>query len=225
MSNDLWEAIAIAQEEPATADCVYLSHLLARELEGRSDVDQLRIGGEAIVQIAEICWRQAQLFRDQWSPSSVQDEAVIEILAAVDPDGLPTLTLEELRQWERQYMSVDLEADEEDYPRKTMAPRSASDSVAGPVKRKQVLKLIQDLAGNDTPSVWAQTIRHWLKQTTEALPVKSGVEPHSDSIAFSTLCQQLPLSGVEIWMGLLLGGFDLSQSGEFYKAEVWIKVR
>jgi hypothetical protein len=224
MSDDLWDAIAIAQEDPATADCVHLSHLLARVLEGRSDVDQLRIGGEAIMQIAEICWRQAQRFGDEWTPTPLPEDAMVEVLAVIDPDGLPTLTLEELRQWERQFMAVDLEADEEDYPRKPTAPRAATDSVAGPVKRKQVLRLIQDLAGNDTPTEWSQRIWQWLEQfagSSSAIRITN----QSEQIAFSVLCQHLELSGVEIWMGLLLGGFELSQSGEFYQSEIWIKVR
>lgn len=75
-------------------------------------------------------------------------------------------------------------------------------------ERKQQVLAIAD---EEKVSEWIQTI---------ALGLQSA---QINLIAFTQLCQSLKLLPVEVWLGLLLGGFELQQLGDFYSDTVWVK--
>ncbi|HEY9639232.1 MAG TPA: hypothetical protein V6C57_02045 [Coleofasciculaceae cyanobacterium] len=62
----------------------------------------------------------------------------------------------------------------------------------------------EDMAG------WTAVIFEWIR--TALLPV---------SIAELNCGLEMPW--VEVWLGVLLGGFQLEQRGEFYESPVWVK--
>ncbi|MBD1844341.1 hypothetical protein H6F89_13260 [Cyanobacteria bacterium FACHB-63] len=62
----------------------------------------------------------------------------------------------------------------------------------------------EDVAG------WTKAIAQWLQT---ALPPVSIVE----------LSCGLEMPWVEVWLGVLFGGFQFEQRGEFYESPIWVK--
>ncbi|MBW4444734.1 MAG: hypothetical protein KME10_26760 [Plectolyngbya sp. WJT66-NPBG17] len=53
--------------------------------------------------------------------------------------------------------------------------------------------------------------------------ISQWLQNHADERSISLLqLWQTQMPWVEIWLGLLLGGFELHQCGQFYESEVWI---
>lgn len=99
-------------------------------------------------------------------------------------------------------------------------------SIAAPVDKVAVLAMVDQLAAEDeaaqkqsvlaiAPSEdvvsWTTTISEWL-QTAVELPV-----------SIAELSCGLEMPWVEVWLGVLFGGFQVEQRGEFYESPVWVK--
>lgn len=144
-------------------------------------------------------------------------------------DALPVLDLEVLEAWIRQSMSVDLDT-------LVAVPRSSrtrakqtcasTDSVVAIVEPAAVLQMVEQmeaqpepeqmirqLAGEEDPTAWSEAIVQWLHAYSPAR-----------SAQLTDLLCGLHLSWVEVWLGLLLGGFELEQTGEFYSGDILIRV-
>jgi hypothetical protein len=115
-------------------------------------------------------------------------------------EGFPVLDNEDDR-WERHTMSLNLEDDEEDWgkTKKTRPRITDSPSIAAPVPPKRVLQMLKELAGDEDPAAWSKAISQWLKRKKVCTPIP--VSQIQQSIR--------KLSPIELWLGLLLGGFPL----------------
>ena len=217
--TELHDALQTAIADPLEADCTQLCRLMDDCLIAQSDADCLHFGGSAIVLIAEVLFLKMQQF---------QESAIVE--EVMEPaEGFPSLG-EEDDQWERHTMSLDLDDDEEDWGKtKKPRPRSPSGSTAALMPPKQVLKMLKELAGNDDPASWSSAISQWLKQQKRVEPIPVSIL--QQSIQVRDLKKSMrPLSIVELWMGLLLGGFPLQQTQsseeDFYRelseSSIWV---
>jgi hypothetical protein len=98
-------------------------------------------------------------------------------------------------------------------------PITRDDSVAAPVEKENVLAMldiqtvedVHRLAGDEDVDKWRGAIAQYLVQV-------------KDEIALTKLQRKLKMPMVEVWLGLLLGGFVLEQRGEFYdNGNIWVR--
>ncbi|MGG6270946.1 hypothetical protein ACQ4M3_42050 [Leptolyngbya sp. AN03gr2] len=214
---DLWQELEEATEAPRSVNFELLWSMLEKAIEQLPQAQQLAIAGNAIEQMAEIIRLRSTILISDWE--AAHSEAELEA---------PTIEMALVDAWVRQSMAVDLDAFVEQ-PKSTrrrsvkvkLAP---TDSVAGEVEpaaivqmldemeRKQsAADMVRELAGEENVAAWSSIIGQWLQN--HAL---------ESSISFGELWQQLEMPWVKVWLGLLLGGFELQQSGSFYESEVWI---
>ncbi|WP_256091385.1 hypothetical protein [Nostoc sp. KVJ20] len=94
------------------------------------------------------------------------------------------------------------------------------DSVAAPVEKANVLAMldevttledVRNLASDEDVQKWQNAIANYL------INVK-------DEISLVKLQRVLEMPMIEVWLGLLLGGFALEQRGDFYNSRnIWVK--
>ncbi|WP_243713852.1 hypothetical protein [Nostoc sp. 106C] len=92
-------------------------------------------------------------------------------------------------------------------------------SVVAPVEKEKVLEMLEEvrsiedvhkLAGDEDVHKWQTAIAHYLANI-------------QDEISLPQLQHALKMPMVEVWLGLLLGGFTLEQRGDFYnKSDIWV---
>ena len=136
----------------------------------------------------------------------------------------------------RQTMSVDLsDLMEPAPPRQRRAKRGRAEdvgagSIAAPVDKDVILEQLEAweaktgaeeqpveadavwaIAHEESVAQWSQAIHQWLQQERQP------------RVSFQCLYQGIRMSWVDLWLGLLLGGFELEPLGEFYGSDVWVK--
>ena len=94
------------------------------------------------------------------------------------------------------------------------------DSVVANVDKATLLAMVDEMeaaqqaiavAYDESVSVWVEQIRAWF-------------EAHPEAIEVRQLQAQLGWPLVQVWLGLLLGGFRLkSGDGEFYARPIWVE--
>lgn len=214
----LWEALHSAQRLP---EHVHLDELLGQMEQAIAELptaEQLQVAGEALLRVTEVYATRAEVLMTAWED------------AYRDPVVAPGFFADVVRQT----MAVDLtELMEPKTPRKSRTKRTpqaetADGSIAAPVDKTAALALVEQLdaeaateaaqkqqvlavAHDEDVRRWSQAIDQWLQAAPE------------QSIAFAQLCNCLAMPWVEVWLGLLLGGFALEQRGEFYGSSIWIK--
>lgn len=75
------------------------------------------------------------------------------------------------------------------------------------VRKEEVLAIAYD----ENVSAWIEAIARWLRAAA------------SDQVQFVQLCQSLGMLPIEVWLGVLLGGFELESQGEFYSGLLWVR--
>lgn len=214
---ELWQELEEATQSPRSVNFELLWSLLEEAIAPLPRAKQLLIAGNAIEQMAEILRLRSTLLISEWA--AVHSE--------VDREA-PTIEMALVDAWVRQSMTVNLDAFVEQ-PKSTrrrsvkvkLAP---TDSVVGEVepaaigrmldemeREQSAADMVRQLAGEEDVEAWSSLIEQWLQN--------HAVE---DSISFLQLWQQLEMPWVEVWLGLLLGGFELRQSERFYESDLWI---
>ncbi|MBV8887016.1 MAG: hypothetical protein JO235_23895 [Chroococcidiopsidaceae cyanobacterium CP_BM_RX_35] len=216
---NLWQELAAAVHEPVTANLAHLWQKLELSIAEIDELDrnqQLLLAGEAITQIVEIYVLRAK--------------AILATLEFKDNSKGPILSEDFLDGLMRQSMSVNLSDLMEDLFLEDATPESqeletSSGSVALLVDkqtaqamarqtRKETKKMVEGLAEQECVSDWARAIAHWMQQHSR-----------SRTVSLVELQQGLGMPMLEVWLGLLLGGFGLEQSNkDFYCVEgIWIQ--
>lgn len=207
---DLWQELKAALASPQSADLHRLFNLLDWVIAQLPDSQQLDTAGRAIEQMVDVYALRFQVLMRVWEEADTLPE-----------QSLPVLNLEALESWVRQSMAIDLDAYVEQPQSKRQRRQqkpNPEDSIVAAVEPELVLnmvkvmeadqeqdQLIQRLAGEEDPARWSAAIARWMK-----------FHQHVQPVQFTTLLNSLCLSWVELWLGLLLGGFELEQTGEFY---------
>lgn len=175
---------------------------------------QLETAGVAFHQIAQILKvRAASLLSD------VQDSN--------SPDG-PMVSTDIFAGLVRTTMHLDLEDLKEPAGVQTFRSHgshnypinnNADNSIAAVVEKANVLEMLQEvesledirnLAGNEDVERWRCAIANYLVQV-------------ENKISLLDLQRTLGMPIVEVWLGLLLGGFTLEQTGDFYEIrDIWV---
>lgn len=131
----------------------------------------------------------------------------------------------------RQTMAVDLSELMERRParkQRVKSPQKPEGSIVAPVDKAAVLAMVEQLeaAAADEAErhqeVWATAHDEDVSYWTEAIDQRLQDTP-DERVSFTELCRHLRMPWVEVWLGLLLGGFELEQRGEFYQAAIWVR--
>jgi hypothetical protein len=195
------EAFAQALAEPEGADLRMLWRSLQPELMGLSQKEQLSVAGQALCDLAEVCQRRADLMWDEWVDQHNTDGPI------PDEDFLAGLVQKSM------YLDISGLVKQPKSRRTGSILKNKGESVVTEITKEQALlmteeeeaSLLMEMLEHDEYIVnWNQAIRLWLtqKQTAE--------------VSFTELLEELGQPIIKAWLALLLGGFELSQSGEFY---------
>ena len=210
---ELWEELRSAQAMPEQVNVVTLLDAMEEAIAQTPETDRLQVVGEALLRVAELCAARSDILITQWE-AAYRDPIV-------DRGFFGDVV--------RQTMAVDLsDLMEPAPPRKQRKARSASHpqgSIAAPVEKAAVLALVEqweteaqtqqqqvlDVAHSEDVTAWARAIAAWL----QAAP--------SPRVSLSELSKGLGMEWIEVWLGVLLGGFELEQAGEFYQSPIWVQ--
>lgn len=211
MELPLWKTLQSARIMPERVD---FEELLAEVDEAISQVpesEQLRLAGEAFLRLAEVYAARSETWIEAWEQASrdpVVEQGFFDDLV-------------------RQTMAVDLsELMELAPPRKQRSGRETKQagSIVAAVEKEAVLAMVDQMeveaakkedvlaiAYNENVSAWIEAINGWLQTAT------------ADQVQFTQLCQILKMPPIEVWLGVLLGGFELEAQGEFYSGLLWVR--
>jgi len=211
---DLWDVISTARQTPEDANFSMVFKLLDLTLVNLDTRSQLRIAGEVVCQIADLfCDRSNFLFEE------LHSRAV---------KGDPSMADDAFDRYVRQSMVVDFDQFIEPLPsltRKIPEQVKNGNSIVGAIDKEILIHSLEQENLLSFEKEFEQAI-----STAHAEDISAWVEAIAQYIEnnFSPMClmdlqSALPLSIVEVWLGLLLGDFKLEQRGGFYNAsEIWI---
>ncbi|MBH8577045.1 hypothetical protein I8752_29495 [Nostocaceae cyanobacterium CENA369] len=210
----IWDILDEMSEAPPTSSLASVWQCLDTELEDLPIEAQLSTAAAAFYQIAGILLSRAEiLLQDVQADNDTEGPVISTVIFA----GLVRTT-----------MQLDLDDLIEEPPVQTFRPHGAhqfsntvqnNDSVAAPVEKANVLALldevttledVRNLASDEDVQKWTAAIAQCLTQI-------------EDEICLAKLQRILKMPMVEVWLGLLLGGFTLQQRGDFYsERNVWV---
>jgi len=216
---NLWEELRQAQQMPETVQVAYFLDAVETTASQLPEGDRLRFAGEALLQIAELCATRAGLLITEW------EEAYRD----------PRVQRGFFDDLVRQTMAVDLGELIEPTPlrkprtKRTQGTEPEAGSIAEVVDKAAILAWVDQLeseaaleeeqkqqvfaiAHDEDVGSWVEAISQWLK-----------AEPNKQA-SFQQVCQGLGMPWVEVWLGVLLGGFELKQQGPFYQAPIWVRI-
>ncbi|ABW33417.1 hypothetical protein [Acaryochloris marina] len=207
---DFASALASALNEPEQADISLMCASLDQHLQGRSPHEQLRVAGDAIKDMAEVCLQRAELMIQGWEERYNSEGPVL------DEDFLAGMV--------QQTMFLDIS----DLCRQPKSRKSRQgftgepvESVVGDVSKESVLEFVDELESGkevalkvshvDDVGAWVNAIAQYLERASEAL-------------SFAELVKGLGMPTVVVLIGVLLGGFQIEQTRDFYGSSIWIKI-
>ena len=202
---DFQATVAAAKISPEEYSIIELWESLQEPLTTLSDFEQLRLAGNVIEALAEIHQAKANQMLDEWDQDPNQEPIFSDELLA----GIA------IRQ--SQHLDVSSLIRQSTLTKRKQTPQSG-ESIVGEVPKANVLKMAEQLerqkqealslAHNENVSGWQAAISRVLSHTTRPMSVWA-------------IREVTQLSLVEVWLGLLLGGFQLVQEpGDFYHAQI-----
>jgi uncharacterized protein Usg len=217
----LWDSLQIAAETPEIADLTQLWQTLDAALQPLSLTQQLQMAGDAVAQIAQI----------------VQDRSLLtleELASAGQTEG-PIMPPDAFDRFVRQSMRVDFEpfVAVPDRPagltdRQPESADLAPSSIAVEVDAAQLLANLPPEISFENPALDFSALEPGLSTAdfstadlstsyseaalTWADEITSYCEQVPLPIGWPQLRQALPLAAIELWLGLLLGEFELCRS-------------
>ncbi|MDZ7963269.1 MAG: hypothetical protein RMY34_36370 [Aulosira sp. DedQUE10] len=211
----IWDVLDEISEAPPNSSLAPVWDCLDAELQNLSVEAQLKTAAVAFNQIADILKSRAlMLLQDVRDRNS--------------PDG-PIVSTGIFAGLVRTTMQLDLDDLIESPIPQTFRPHGPHqfsnsalhcDSVVAPVEKAKVLEMLSEvtsvedvhkLAGDEDVQKWQSAIAHYLLQI-------------QGEISLIKLQGALKMPMIEVWLGLLLGGFTLEQRGDFYSSQsIWVR--
>ena len=196
---DLWQQLADAEDAPEQSNveqlCLGLDLLLAQV----PPQQQLAAAGTAMLQIADIFSRRAELLLKEWKQ--------------VHSDEGPVLGGVELRGLVRQSMVFDLDdfmVEPEPITRRAVE-KEEGDSVVAIVEKEVLLQELELLEPEAVlAAIEEEDLQGWVEAISRTLGEGTAI------VSLRDLKHRLGLSLGRVWLALLLGGFELEGSGAFY---------
>jgi hypothetical protein len=208
----LTQAIALALAEPDRANLHQFLEEFEQALTTVPPPAQLQVAATMLYQLVDLYVARADRLLDDWeerhNPPTLEE---------------PILTAEMLQEVLRHSMTLNLEEVLE-----VIAPQQrhtqSSDSLVEEVEKTNLLEFLEaideeqnkqqalQVAHNEDVSAWVTAIHEALSDFARRDIPK---------VSMLDVQRSLNLPLIEVWLGLLLGGFVLEQ-GEFYSNQVWI---
>jgi hypothetical protein len=206
---DLWTILREASNDPVAAEFLPIWRALDEVLPNLAIVEQLKTAANTIGQVADIF--------------QVQAGVIFEELDAMATNDGPRMAADCFDKYVRQYMAIDFEdyiAELEALPRAARTAKEVEDefySVAESVEKDLLLEVLHDelvlteaeahaealsVAHGEDISLWIEAIRAQLVNV-------------EGTIGFEDLRSRLNLHFIELWLGLLLGGYGLSRAEDY----------
>ena len=205
---DFASTLASALYEPEQADISLMCASLDQHLQGRSPHEQLRVAGDAIKDIAEVCLQRAELMIQGWEERYNSEGPVL------DDDFLAGMVQQTM------FLDVsDLCRQPKSRKRRRGFMGKPVESVVGEVSKNSVLEFVDELESGKEVALkvsHVEDVGAWVNAIQEFL------EGKEDAVSFGDLVRGLGLVPVAVLIGVLLGGFRVEQRGEFYGDEIWI---
>lgn len=204
--GDAFEDAADVPEEANILDLWQQFEGVMLELPWR---EQLRLGGEVLAQLADICEAKSEILWDDWQDAHNTEGPVL------DGDWLKGIT--------RQTQELDFAdlVQRSGYTQRDLHEPVADDtSVAGEVDKASVLALV-DAITEDAAKAQALAVSHAenVSDWVETLMSKRTGAPQR----LIDLQRRMKMPLVEVWIAALLGDFTLEQRGGFYETDhLWI---
>lgn len=226
LKAELWQALAAALQYPAAAELHPLYEALDRLMAGRPLALQLQIAGTVLLQLSEIYADRFHLSISDWERQHQPLEPVVSLESCVDlfVQSL-SLNLSELFEVTPQVQ----------YP--AHRKQVANGSSVSEIDKETLLRLADQMADQAGAANWetaelnsfdlAAQIQHLahdenLEQWSAAIRGFWTVSRQPDSRLFD-MHRQLNMPLIELWLGLLLGGYRLEQRGDFYDSQsIWV---
>ncbi|MEM6252577.1 MAG: hypothetical protein AAF821_06595 [Cyanobacteria bacterium P01_D01_bin.156] len=206
---DLGDVFEDAADMPEEANILELWQQFAVVMEELPWREQLRMGGEVLAQLAEICEAKSEALWEDWQDANNSDGPVM------DGDWLRGLT--------RQTQEIDFSELVQRSNNRLATSQddvAAADSVVAEVDKSAVLALVDELTLDEAKEK-ALAVSH--SEDVSAWVVAISAKCESTPQRLIDLQRQLQIPLVEVWIASLLGGFQLEQRGGFYETEeVWI---
>ena len=206
--SPLETALDAALVDPETTNLGRLWQAIEPVLVGLALHEQLAVGGAVIEHLATLHQAKAEALFEQWQ-------------AVYDPED-PTLAQDWLRGLVRSSQQLDTEGIVAPPTRQRIQAERVhdEDSVVAIVDKADILTMVDEIeaaqqaitvAYDESVGVWVEQISVWF-------------EAHPQSIEVRQLQTQLDWPLVQVWLGLLLGGFQLEAGeGEFYARPIWVE--
>ncbi|MFM7601112.1 MAG: hypothetical protein ACKO7R_07935 [Pseudanabaena sp.] len=211
---DLWNVILTARQTPEDANLSMMYNLLDLALLDLDTRSQMRVAGEAVCQITDLfCDRSGFSFE------GLHSRAV---------NGEPIMADDAFDRYVRQSMVVDFEQFLEplpSLPRKISEQVKIGNSIVGEIDKEVLIQVLEQESLLSFGEEYAQAIStaHTENVSSWIEVIAQYIDNNYAPIRLLVLQQNLQLSVVEIWLGLLLGNFKLQQRGLFYDSgEIWI---
>jgi len=227
LKAELWQALAVALEYPATAELHPLYAALDRLMSGQSLARQLQIAGTVLLQLSEIYAARFELSISEWERQHQPFEPIVSLESCVD------LFVQSLSLNLSELFEV---ASPVQYP--AHRKRSAEGSRVAAVDKQSLLQLADQIATQPRSESWetADLSSVDLAAQIQHLAHDENVEQWSVSIQDFLMAsnqpqgnrlfdiqQRLNMPLIELWLGLLLGGYSLEQRGDFYDSQsIWV---
>ncbi|WP_193200910.1 hypothetical protein [Nostoc sp. MG11] len=210
----IWDVLDEMSEAPATSSLTPVWECLDAELENLPLEAQLSTAALAFSQIADILKSRAEVLlqdtRDHNSPlgpivSTGIFAGLVRTTMQLDLDDLIEPAIPQTFKPHR--------------PHRFDNTGEEHNSIAAPIEKTKVLMMLEEvitledvrnLASDEDVQKWQQAIAGYLVRV-------------NDAISLVQLQAALNMPLIELWLGLLLGGFTLEQRGEFYAGhDIWI---
>lgn len=221
---ELRQAIAGALETPESAELKLFCERLEGLIAGQPPALQLQLAGTILLQLCELYAARFDRSISNWESQHQPLEPVVSLESCVDlfVQSL-SLNLSELFEPE---MPVQYPAHRQPASGSTAAEVDRASllllaQVAEPAceadLNRELSEQIQRLAHDENVEQWSARIRSCLLASDQAAD-------HPPEYRFLDLQQQLQMPFIELWLGLLLGGYSLEQRGDFYSGDsIWVK--
>lgn len=219
---DLWTALKNASDDPIAAEFGLVWQALDGLLPGLSMSAQLETASRAIVQVTDIFQVQAGLIFEGLD-------------AAATMDG-PTMAADAFDRYVRQSMEIDFDDYLEPVERADRAPRtvrSIDDEFYSQVQSIDKTTLLETLheeivLTDAEVHESAMAVAHGEDITDWIELIREQLQTFDRPIELLQLFAAIRLELVELWLGLLLGGYELSRSADskdFYSVlGLWVKL-
>ncbi|MEM7713879.1 MAG: hypothetical protein AAF349_09940 [Cyanobacteria bacterium P01_A01_bin.68] len=216
---EIWDLLEEAKQEPLEVDWKFLLDSLDMSLVGLGVSQQLKVASVAMLQMVEVfCVRNAEVLEELELYRS-NDGAVMG-----DRDFAPFV---------RQFMDIDF--DEFIEPLVSSLPRTCThgegngQSIVEVMDREALLETAdesEEISPLEVASVveiaYQENVSDWVKAIVDYFRVTG-----AEQTTWCELLENLDIAPVEIFLGLLLGGFVLNkvqnESSSFYESEILIE--